>query len=141
MSGEADSPPPVLSASAVPPKSTLWRSFGWAFEGLAYGWRSQRNLRIHTAISVGIVLVGLWVGLPGRDWAVIALTMGVVVAAELMNTALEALVDLASPGRHPLAKAAKDTAAAAVLCLALAAVVVGALLVGPPLLARLGLLR
>ena len=132
---------PLQMATPVAPKSALWRSFGWAFEGLAYGWRSQRNLKIHTTISVGIVLVGLWARLPLRDWAVIALTIGIVVAAELMNTALEALVDLASPDRHPLAKAAKDTAAAAVLCLALAAVVVGALLVGPPLVARLGLLR
>ena len=141
MQTEVDPPTAVLSTPVVPPKSTLWRSFGWAFEGLAYGWRSQRNLRIHTAISAGIVLVGWWVGLPWRDWAIITLTIGVVVAAELMNTALEALVDLASPGRHPLAKAAKDTAAAAVLCLAMAAVVVGALLVGPPLLTRLGLVR
>ncbi len=132
---------PLGLTSSVQPRSTLWRSFGWAFEGLAYGWRSQRNLKIHAAISVGIVLLGLWAGLPLRDWAVIALTIGVVVAAELMNTALEAVVDLASPDRHPLAKAAKDTAAAAVLCLALAAVVVGALLVGPPLLARLGFFK
>ena len=140
MKDEAD-PTPLPRSAPAAPRSTLWRSFGWAFEGLAYGWRSQRNLKIHAAISVGITLLGLWAGLPRHDWAVIALTIGIVVAAELMNTALEAVVDLASPERRPLAKAAKDTAAAAVLSLALAAVVVGALLVGPPLLVRLGLFK
>jgi diacylglycerol kinase len=129
-----------VSSSLIPHPPSLVRTFGWAFEGLGYAWRTQRNIKIHTAISLAVSLVGLWVGLPWRDWAVIALTMGVVFSAELINTAIEAIVDLASPQWHPLAKIAKDTAAAAVLVLALAAVVVGALLLGPPILARLGIL-
>ena len=110
-----------------------YQTFIYAFEGLGYAWRTQPNMWVHTAISLAVVAVGLWVGLPLRDWAALVIMMGVVIAAELMNTAVEATVDLASPDLHPLAKIAKDTAAGAVLWLALAAVVVGALILGPPL--------
>ena len=79
----------------------------------------------------------MWLGLPGRDWAVIILTMMAVWMAEFMNTAIEAVVDLTMPQPHPLAKVAKDVAAAAVLIGALGAVLIGLLLLGPPLLARL----
>jgi diacylglycerol kinase len=88
-------------------------------------------------ITVGVVSVGVWLGLSARDWAVVALTVGVVLAAEGFNTALEALTDLVSPENHPLARVAKDVAAAAVTLTAIAAVVVGLLLLGPPLWARL----
>ena len=88
-------------------------------------------------IPAAVILVGIWLHLPPRDWAVLALTIGVVLAVEVGNTAIEALVDLASPDTHPLAKVAKDAAAGAVLILALAAVVVGLTILGPPLWARL----
>jgi len=112
------------------------RSFRWAFEGLGHAWRTQRNFRIHCVISSAVVVVGLWLGLPAAQWATIVVCIGLVLAAELLNTALEAIVDLVSPTHHPLAKIAKDGAAAAVLCLALASVVVGLLLLGPPILMR-----
>jgi diacylglycerol kinase (ATP) len=115
----------------------LVNSFRYAFAGLIYLLRTQPNARIHLAISGVVVVVGLWIGLPARDWAVIALTIGLVLVTEAFNTALEAVVDLTSPGRHPLARVAKDISAGAVMLAAITAVVVGLLLLGPPLWARL----
>ncbi len=91
---------------------------------------------IHVAIASMVFLVGLWVGLPPRDWAVIILTAALVFTAEFINTSIEAVVDLASPNRHPLAKIGKDVGAAAVLVAALAAILIGLLLLGPPLLQK-----
>ncbi len=108
-------------------------SFGHAFEGLAYALRTQPNTRIHAAILAAVVLVGLWLGLNFDEWALIALAAGLVFTSELLNTGIETVVDLASPDLHPLAKAAKDVAAAAVLIAALTAVAVGLLVLGPRL--------
>ncbi|MBI5828037.1 MAG: diacylglycerol kinase family protein [Chloroflexi bacterium] len=83
------------------------------------------------------VLLGLWLRLDRRDWALIFLTIAVVWISEFVNTALEAVVDLASPGIHPLAKVGKDVGAAAVLIAAITAVLVGLLVLGPPLWLKL----
>jgi len=115
----------------------LARSFRFAFQGIAYLFRSQPNARIHLTITLAVVAVGLWVGLPARDWAVLAITVGLVLSAEAFNTALEAAVDLASPAPHPLAKVAKDVGAAAVTLAAASSVVVGLLILGPPLWRKL----
>jgi len=88
-------------------------------------------------VATLVILMGLWLRLPARDWAVLILTITMVFTAEFINTAIEAVVDLASPARHPLAKVGKDVGAAAVLIAALAAVIIGLLLLGPPLYARL----
>lgn len=113
------------------------RSFRYAFQGGWYVLRTQRNAWVHAAVSLVVILLAGWLSLPARDWAVLALTMAMVWAAEFFNTALEAIVDLASPTRHPLAKTGKDVSAAAVLITALAAVLVGLLLLGPPLWERI----
>ena len=86
----------------------LTAAFGYAFAGLATAWRTQPNVRIHAAAAVVVVAAGVWLRLPPWAWAVLALAIALVVAVELVNTAIEAVVDLASPGDHPLAKAAKD---------------------------------
>ena len=99
--------------------------------------RSQRNVWLHVVISVIVIGVSTWVGLKPLEWAVIVLTMAIVFAAEFLNTAIEAVVDLASPHKHPLAKVGKDVGAGAVLIAALAAVVVGILILGPPVWVRL----
>lgn len=117
--------------------SSLTASFRHAFRGWQHVFRTQKNARIHSAIAIVVFVLGLWLHLPLRDWAVIILTTAVVFGAEFMNTAIETVVDLASPQPHPLAKIGKDVAAAAVLVAALAAILIGMLLIGPPLWAKL----
>ena len=115
-------------------------SFGHALRGWGHVLKTQQNAWIHSLIASVVIALGLWLGLPVRDWAVIVLTIAMVFTAEFINTAIEAIVDLASPDHHPLAKVGKDVGAGAVLVAALAAVVVGLLILGPPLWAKLSLL-
>jgi diacylglycerol kinase len=102
--------------------------------------RTQRNAWIHAVISTLVFALGLWLRLGRIEWAIILLTIAVVWMAEFINTALEAVVDLASPDLHPLAKVGKDVAAAAVLVGAITAVLVGLLILGPPLWGRVSVL-
>ena len=111
-----------------------------AFNGWRYVLRTQRNAWIHANISTVVVLVALWLRLPLRDWAVLFLTIALVWTAEFINTALESVVDLASPQQHPLARVGKDVGAAAVLLASMASILVGLLLLGPPLLEKLKIL-
>jgi len=113
------------------------KSFQYALEGWWYVLRTQKNTWIHAAASLAVVGLGLWLGLSRSDWAIIVLTIAIVWMAEFMNTALEAIVDMTMPEIHPLAKVAKDVSAAAVLFGACAAVLVGILILGPPLWQRL----
>jgi diacylglycerol kinase len=126
-----------MSSQGRSPLGRRVQSFQYAFEGWWFVLRSQPNAWIHATISIAVVLLALWLSLPLRDWAILVLTIMAVWMAEFMNTALEAVVDMTMPTPHPLAKAAKDVAAAAVLVGALGSVVIGLLLLGPPLWARL----
>jgi len=90
-------------------------------------------VRIHVAFVLVITGLGLYLRLGAVQWAVLVLTYGLVLVAELLNSALEALTDLVSPAYHPLAERAKDVAAGAVLVAAVASVAVGLLILGPPL--------
>ncbi len=128
---------PQKSVEILVRASSLWKSFGYAFEGLKHAVRTRRNLRIHIVIGALVVTLGIYLNLPLRDWAVIALTIGAVLTGELINTVVEAVVDLASPEYHELAKVAKDVAAGTVLVLSLTAIAVGLLILGPPLWAVL----
>ena len=112
-------------------------SFRYAVHGWNYVLRTQRNAWIHSAIAIAVFLVGLWLKIPPRDWAVIILTAALVFSAEFLNTSIEAVVDLASPDKQPLAKIGQDVGAAAVLVSALAAILIGLLLLGPPLWQKL----
>jgi diacylglycerol kinase len=112
-------------------------SFGHAFRGWGYVLRTQHNAWIHSVVATAVFAVGLWLRLSARDWAIIILTVAMVFTAEFINTAIEAVVDLASPVHHPLAKVGKDVGAGAVLISALAAIIVGLLILGPPLWAKL----
>lgn len=114
-----------------------WYSFGHAFRGWGYVMQTQHNAWIHATVATFVFIAGLWVGLSARDWAVLILTITMVFAAEFVNTAIEAVVDLTSPQKHPLGKVGKDVGAAAVLIAALAAVLVGLLILGPPLWEKL----
>lgn len=96
-----------------------------ASDGICYGLKTQRHLRFHLAAGVVSIAAGVWKGLGSTEWLVLVLLIASVLAAELMNTAIESLVDLISPEYHQLAKVAKDTAAGAVLIVAVAALVIG----------------
>jgi diacylglycerol kinase (ATP) len=108
-------------------------SFRHAFEGWRFALHTQPNTWIHAIFSLAIIALCGWLQLPPRDWAVILLTISLVWVAEMINTAIEAVLDLVSPEAHPLAKASKDTAAGAVLVSAAGAILVGLLILGPPL--------
>lgn len=113
------------------------KAFGYAFSGWWHVIRTQRNAWIHALISVFVLVVGIWLKLPLKDWAFIVIAFALVWIAEFLNTALEAVVDLASEENHPLARVGKDVGAAAVLIAALTAIVIGLLVLGPPLLERI----
>ena len=109
------------------------KSFRYAFDGWWFVIRTQKNAWIHTLVSVVVVIMGLWLELHRRDWAILILTISIVWAAEFFNTALEAMVDLYSPEKNHLARVGKDVGAAAVLIAAGASILVGLLILGPPL--------
>ena len=114
--------------------ATVASSFRYAFAGLRYLLWTQRNAKIHTAIGLAAVALGFVLGIDRNEWLTLTLMITIVLAAERINTAIEAAVDLASPTYHPLAKIAKDVGAGTVLLTAVASVIVGLLLFLPHLL-------
>lgn len=118
---------------------SLWEAFGHAFDGWRTTLRSQRNARIQVGIAALVVLSAIWVDVPAVGWGLLFLAMGLVFGAELVNTAIEALVDLVSPEKSLLAAKAKDAGAGAVLIASVASVLLGLAILGPPMLRRLGL--
>ena len=111
------------------------RSFGYAFAGIGHAWRTQAHLRIHVGIGL-LALVLCWaLALSPAEWAVVLSAITLVLVLEMLNTAVEAAVDLASPERHPLARIAKDVTAGAVLVAAIGSVLVALALFGPRLIA------
>ncbi len=131
FSGEKRSGP--LPATAH--KRGFLSSFSFAFEGILASFKAERNMVIHLGMMVLVVVFGALVGLSGLEWMICILLFGLVLMAELLNTALETLVDMVSPQVDPRAKLVKDTAAGAVLVAAIAAALVGAIIFVPKLLA------
>ncbi len=113
--------------------TSRYHSFGHAFRGWRHVIRTQKNAWLHAMITTLVIALAFWLQVSAQDWAVLLLTIALVWCAEFFNTAIEAVVDLASPAQHPLAKTGKDVGAAAVLIAALAAILVGLLILGPPL--------
>lgn len=109
------------------------RSFRWAVCGICYAVKTQPNMKIHLLSAALVLGVGLFLKMSPLELAVLSLTVFMVLAAEMFNTALEAAVDLVSPRRHPLARIAKDVAAGAVMLTAINALVVAYLLIWPRL--------
>ena len=119
-----------------PAESLLRRraaSFGHALRGVGAALRSEIHLQLHAAATAAVLGLGWFLGLSVTEWALVALAVAGVWTAELANTAIETLTNLASPDYHPLAGRAKDVAAGAVLLAALGALVVGGLVFGPKL--------
>ncbi len=127
--------------SSQGPARPRLESFRFAFRGIGELFRHEPNARIHLGIATAVVGLAAMLRLPARDWAVLVLAIGLVLSLEALNSALEALADRLAPDPHPLVARAKDTAAGAVLLGAIAAAILGLLVLGPPLLASLGLSR
>ncbi len=114
----------------------LFLSFKYAWAGISYAFITQRNFRIHTAMTAVAISVGLLLHINAVGMAIVALTCALVMVLELLNTALESVVDLTvGQSYHELAKIAKDCAAGAVMISALAALLVAGFIIAPPLVA------
>ena len=105
-------------------------SFRYAFGGWWYVIRTQRNAWIHAIVSISVIGIALWLGLNRYDWALIVIAIAMVWTAEFINTALEAIVDLASPEQHELAQISKDVGASAVLIAACSAAIIVLIILG-----------
>jgi diacylglycerol kinase len=131
LAAHPDDYSPITSTSRL--KSLRYALAGWLYM-LKYG----KNTRIQALFSVIVFAVGLWLGLAPMAWAILLLTITINWIAEFINGAVEAAINLASPEIHPMARVGKDVAAAASLLAACASVVIGALVMLPPLLERVG---
>ena len=118
-------------------KQPLFKSFGYAFEGIWTGISKERNMKIHCMVAALVVIAGLILGISVTEWCICLGLFGMVMALELVNTAVEAVVDLVTEERKPLAKIAKDTAAGAVLFTAIMAVIIGCIIFIPHFIALL----
>ncbi|OXM15618.1 diacylglycerol kinase family protein [Paenibacillus herberti] len=110
------------------------RSLSLAWSGILHALRTERHMKVHLVAAVAMTALAATLDLSSLEWAALVFAMGLVFTAELVNTAIERAVDLASSGeRHPLAKQAKDASAGAVLVCAVVAVIIGFIVLGPPL--------
>jgi diacylglycerol kinase (ATP) len=116
---------------------TLHAAFGYAIRGIIIGAWPQRNFRIHLVAAVVVSVTAWWLECNRIEWAILLITMGVVLVSETINTAIETVVDLVSPDYHPFAGRAKDVAAGAVLLAALTAVGVALVILAPRLYERI----
>ena len=116
----------------------LIHSFKYAFSGIVQAYRGEQNLRIHTFIAILVIVFGFFLKISYFEWISCLLLIALVLMAEFFNTAIEYVVDLASPKVHPLAKAAKDVASAGVLMMAIISVIVGLIIFLPKLIDFIG---
>jgi len=111
----------------------LLHSFAYAFDGILYAIKAERNLVIHFALAALVTALGFTLQCSPTEWYVLMILFGLVIGAELLNTAIETVVNLVTPEYHELAKLAKDTAAGAVLVMAIVAALIGLLIFAPKL--------
>ena len=111
----------------------LFQSFNYAIDGLIYVLRTQRNMRIHFIAAVVVLMLSLIVGVESTQFMLLVFAVSIVIAAELMNTAIEAVIDVTTTSFDPMAKIAKDVAASAVLVASLTALIIGYLIFYPKL--------
>lgn len=109
----------------------FFKSFGFAWEGILVGLKTERNLNFHVFSAVIVVIAGFLTGLTTVEWFIVILLCGGMLSLEMMNTAIERVVDLVTEEDHPLAKQAKDLAAGAVLIYAIVSAVIGLLIFVP----------
>ena len=135
LTGTAKIDPGEFSAQT---SSSRVASLGYALAGCGYMLRRQKNTRIQAAATLVVAGLAGWLRIGRTDWALLVLMMTLVWLAEFLNAAIEATINLIAPEFHPMAKVGKDVAAAAVLLSVIASVVIGLLVLGPPLLERFG---
>lgn len=107
------------------------KSFKYAINGIKSAFRSEVNMRIHAIIALLVIVCGCFFQISIAEWSLCALCIGLVLAAEMLNTAIENAIDLISPEKHPLAEKAKDAAAGAVLICAIVSAIVGLIIFVP----------
>lgn len=112
-------------------KDPLYKSFGYAFSGIFSCVRKERNIKIHLVFTALVIFFGFFLKISRTEWCICLTLFGLVLALELVNTAVEAVVDIASPEKQPLAKLAKDCAAGAVLVAAINAAAAGLIIFLP----------
>ncbi len=119
-------------------KKRLRNSFKFAGIGILRAYAGEQNLKIHTVIAILVIIAGFILNITYLEWLVCLILIGLVLMAEFFNTAIEYVVDLASPDIHPLAKAAKDTASAGVLMMAIISAIIGLIIFIPHIVEFLG---
>ena len=116
----------------------LFKSFKYAFDGLKYAFKYEQNILVHTLATILVVIAGIYFKISQIEWLAIILIIGLVIATELINTSIEATIDLITKETHPLAKIAKDTAAAAVLVFGLTGIIIGFIIFVPKIITLIG---
>ena len=109
----------------------IYKSFGYAFQGIWECIRDERNIRIHLVMTTLVIIGGIILHISFQEWITVLILFGLVISLELVNTAVESTVDLVTEEKRPLAKKAKDTAAGAVLVSAIAAAIIGLMIFIP----------
>ncbi len=112
----------------------LFNSFKYASEGIIYAFKYEQNITVHFIAMLLAVALGIIFKISITEWLVITLIIGLVIATELINTSIEATIDLITDQTHPLAKIAKDTAAGAVLVFGITALIIAALIFVPKII-------
>jgi diacylglycerol kinase len=121
-------------------KGSLLSSFRYAIQGLTYIVSTERNARIHLVSAAAVIALSAWLRLSAIEWALMVAAIALVFAGEMLNTVVELTIDMITIEDHPLARRAKDVAAGAILVAAMAAAVMGAIIMGPRLWQKLAIL-
>ncbi len=112
----------------------LLNSFKYAIEGIIYAFKYEQNIIVHTIVAIIVIIMGITLKISTFEWLICFILFGLVIATEMINTSIEAVVDLACPKKDPLAKIAKDTASGAVLVFALTAAISGLIIFLPKII-------
>jgi len=112
----------------------FFNSINYSMAGLRYAYKNEQSMTIHVSITAAIIILGILLDISRLEWIICIFLLGIIMATELINTALEAVVDLITQDYHPLAKIAKDTASAAVFVFSLVAVIIGGIIFIPHVL-------
>ncbi len=112
-------------------------SFKYAFQGMFSALKTERNLKIHVTIMILVIIAGIVLKISKIEWIICIILFGLVIGGEMLNSAIETVVDIAMPDINPKAKFAKDAAAGAVLVFAIASAIIGFMIFGPKLIALL----